>query len=141
MEKPTIEVYVRYCETDAGGHVSNTSYFLYLEEARTKFFETIGFGLGKRQDMNFIVAQTGCDFIAQAYAAQNLSVTTTISKIGTKSFTMKHEILDTETGAVIARGGTVIVCFNFETQQTIEITPALRSALEKYVVTSSVLHA
>ncbi len=70
MEKPTIEVYVRYCETDAGGHVSNTSYFLYLEEARTKFFETIGFGLGKRQDMNFIVAQTGCDFIAQAYAAQ-----------------------------------------------------------------------
>lgn len=140
MEKPTIEVYVRYCETDAGGHVSNTSYFLYLEEARTKFFETIGFGLGKRHDVNFIVARTECDFVAQAYAAQRLSVTTVISNIGTKSFTMKHEILDTETGAVIAKGGTVTVCFDFDTQQSIKVTPALRSALEKYVDSSCTLN-
>ncbi len=52
-----IDIYVRFCETDAGGHVNNTSYFFYFEEARTKFFETIGLGPSKRT-IHFIVAQT-----------------------------------------------------------------------------------
>lgn len=30
-------VKVRFCETDALGHISNISYFIYLEEARTDF--------------------------------------------------------------------------------------------------------
>jgi acyl-CoA thioester hydrolase len=34
-----VPVRVRFCETDMAGHVNNTSYFIYLEEARGKFFE------------------------------------------------------------------------------------------------------
>lgn len=33
------QVKVRFCETDALGHINNTSYFIYLEEARIAFFE------------------------------------------------------------------------------------------------------
>ena len=126
----TVDIYVRYCETDAGGHVSNTSYFLYFEEGRTKFFESIGFG-PKRRSIHFIVAQTECDFRAQAYAGQNLTVTTNVSRIGTKSYTMAHEITNKETGDLIATGGAVIVCYNFETEQSEEIPNNLRAILEE----------
>lgn len=37
-----LKVNVRFSETDALGHINNTSYFIYLEEARMKFFEALG---------------------------------------------------------------------------------------------------
>jgi acyl-CoA thioester hydrolase len=126
----TVDIYVRYCETDAGGHVSNTSYFLYFEEARTKFFGEIGYGPNKRS-IHFIVAQTECDFRAQAYAAQILTVTTKVSAIGTKSYTIAHEITDAKTGELIATGSAVIVCYNFETEQSEAIPDNLRAILEE----------
>ena len=130
---PEVDIYVRYCETDAGGHVSNTSYFLYFEEARTKFFGTIGFGLKDKKNFNFIVAHLSCNFIAQSYASQILSVTTSVSNIGTKSYTLVHEIKDANTGALIANGSAVIVCYNFQEQHSIEIPTDLRTTLEKYL--------
>ena len=130
---PEVDIYVRYCETDAGGHVSNTSYFLYFEEARTKFFGTIGFGLKNKKNFNFIVAHLSCNFIAQSYASQILSVTTSVSNIGTKSYTLVHEIKDANTGALIANGSAVIVCYNFQEQHSIEIPTDLRKTLEKYL--------
>lgn len=130
---PEVDIYVRYCETDAGGHVSNTSYFLYFEEARTKFFGTIGFGLKDRKNFNFIVARIECNFIAQSYASQILSVTTSVSRIGTKSYTLVHEIKDANTGALVANGSAVIVCYNFQEQHSIEIPTDLRTTLEEYL--------
>ena len=130
-----IDVYVRFCETDAAGHVNNTSYFIYLEEARTKFFEAIGFGKNNRRlYLDFIIASTQCDFLAQSYAGQTLTVSTMVSKAGTKSFTINHEIKSAETGVVVAVGSAVIVCFNFQTQETMSIPDELRSVLEKCVV-------
>lgn len=50
-----IEVYVRFSETDSSGHVNNTSYFLYLEEARAKFFFEIGWDKDKPfSESNFV---------------------------------------------------------------------------------------
>ncbi|MEW9668031.1 acyl-CoA thioesterase [Ammoniphilus sp. 3BR4] len=130
---PEIDVYVRFCETDAAGHVSNTSYFLYLEEARTKFFEAIGFGRDnrKRLNLNFIIASTQCNFLAQAYAYQTLTLTTTVSRIGTKSFTMEHIIKTADSNLIVATGSAVVVCFNFHKQQSELIPSELRSVLEQ----------
>lgn len=131
---PDIEVYVRYCETDASGHVNNVSYFIYLEEARTRFFETIGLSKEKRGNVHFVVASAKCDFIAQAYDSQTLTVSTRLSRIGTKSFTLEHKIKETKTNRLIASGSAVIVCFNFQTQQSVTIPHPFREALEKVLV-------
>jgi len=136
VKVPEIDIYVRYCETDASGHVSNISYFIYLEEARTKFFNEIGFSKEKRGDISFVVASAKCDFIAQAYSFQTLTVTTRVSRIGTKSFTLEHTIKEAKTRKIIASGSVVIVCFNFQTQRAENIPPSLRAALEKVMVNS-----
>lgn len=136
MEKiPDINVYVRFCETDAGGHVSNTSYFIYMEEARSKFFQAIGFtGKDKRGNIDFIVASTSCDFLVQAYAGQTLAIATKVERIGSKSFELAHEILNNETDSRIASGRATIVCFDYQKQQTEKVPPVLREMLEGFLM-------
>ncbi|WP_052158983.1 thioesterase family protein, partial [Halobacillus sp. BBL2006] len=96
-----VPVRVRFCETDMAGHVNNTSYFIYLEEARGKFFEDVipnhsnSFG-------RFIIASTKCDFVSQAYFGQSLIISSWVSTIGNKSFRFGHSIRAEETGEVIA---------------------------------------
>ncbi|MGD7044403.1 acyl-CoA thioesterase [Jeotgalibacillus proteolyticus] len=122
------EVTVRFCETDALGHVNNTSYFIYLEEARIHFFSSLGYPMDVKR-WNFILASTKCDFINQGYFNQVLTITTSISRIGTKSFELDHQILCAQTGEQIAKGNAVIVYFDFESQSSASIPEELKNKL------------
>ncbi|MCQ6267336.1 acyl-CoA thioesterase [Fictibacillus sp. WQ 8-8] len=128
-----IELTVRFCETDALGHINNTSYFIYLEEARVRCFETLGLEMNTNE-WSFILASTKCDFMAQGYFNERLVVRTGVSKIGTKSFTLEHDIYKAETKELVARGNAVIVYFDFKTQQTAHIPEFLRDALKENLV-------
>jgi acyl-CoA thioester hydrolase len=127
-----IEIYVRFCETDVAGHINNTSYFIYFEEARTKFFDLLQ--VKTNEDLSIILASAKCDFMKQGYANEILSLTTSVTKIGSKSYEMEHVVKRKETGEVLAVGISVAVCFNYKTQQSIVIPPELRSKLEEYLV-------
>lgn len=128
-----ITVKVRCAETDALGHVNNTSYFIYIEEARVEFFAKLGFKMDTNE-WRFILASTKCDFASQAYFGQELVVETTVNRIGTKSFGLNHDILDKETGKLIAKGTETVVHFNFNEQKSEPLSESLRNKLEQYVV-------
>ncbi|MFB5166015.1 acyl-CoA thioesterase [Geobacillus sp. NFOSA3] len=136
MATHTTTVNIRFCETDALGHVSNTSYFIYLEEARIRMFEELGYG-SDIKEWRFILASTKCDFINQAFFGQRLKIETNVSKIGNKSFQLVHRILDEKTGTLIALGESTVVYFNFETQKSEPIPDDLRKQLEQYTVPES----
>ncbi len=124
-------VRTRFCETDALGHINNTSYFIYLEEARIEFFDLLGANM-ETQRWQFILASTKCDFMAQGYFKQNLVIQTWVSRVGTKSFTLNHKIKDTQTGKVIALGEAIVVYFNFDTQQSEPVPTELKEQLLEY---------
>lgn len=123
------QVTVRFCETDALGHINNTSYFIYLEEARIQFFESLGYSMNTRE-WNFIVASTKCDFVNQGYFNQILTIKTYVTKIGTKSFEINHEIICSKTGQLIAKGNAIIVFFDFKEQKSQVIPDLLREGLK-----------
>jgi len=129
-----IEVYVRFCETDAVGHVNNTSYFLYFEEARTKFFSEIC--PERDASFSFILASVTCDYLSQAYASQILKLSTVVKNVGTKSFTLLHTLKEVDTGVDIAECISVTVCFNYSDQGTIPIPKNVRKRLEEYLIAS-----
>ncbi|SFB22368.1 acyl-CoA thioester hydrolase [Lentibacillus halodurans] len=132
MASHEINVYVRFAETDAAGHVNNVSYFLYFEEARTKLFQEI---CPERGDsLNFILASISCDYVSQAYPGQRLKLLTDVEKVGGKSFTVSHTMINLETAMTVARSQAVTVCFNYEEQKTINIPHEVRSRLENYLV-------
>ncbi|MCM3571340.1 thioesterase family protein [Neobacillus mesonae] len=130
-----IQVTVRFSETDALGHVNNTSYFIYLEEARIRFFESLGFGLDSK-NWNYVLVSAKCDFVSQAYFNQKLLIKTYVSKIGTKSFQLGHDIISNETKELVARGNVVMVYFNFEQQKSEPLPDLLKNALQNFLVHS-----
>lgn len=129
------DVYVRFCETDSGGHVNNASYFFYFEEARTRFFKSL---LEQEDQINFILARAECDYVAQAFAAQTLTVKSSITHIGTKSFTIVHEIYEKSSQKLIAKARAIIVCFDFRQQKSVPISDELRAELTQYIHVDSV---
>lgn len=130
-----IEVTVRFGETDALGHINNTSYFIYLEEARIRFIESLGLGMDTRS-WNFILASTKCDFVSQGYFNQQLYIKTYVSRIGTKSFQLEHEIVSAKTGDIIAKGNAIMVYFNFDQQASEPLPVWLTEKLKKSLVHS-----
>jgi acyl-CoA thioester hydrolase len=132
MATHSMTVNIRFCETDALGHVSNTSYFIYLEEARIRMFEELGYG-SDIKDWRFIVASAKCDFVNQAFFGQRLKIETNVAKIGNKSFQLVHRILEEKSGTLIALGESTIVYFNFQTQKSEPVPDDLRKKLERYL--------
>lgn len=130
-----IQVQVRFGETDALGHINNTSYFIYLEEARIRFFESLGYNMDT-QDWKFILASAKCDFIRQGYFNQILAIKTYITKIGTKSFHVEHDIIDVNTEDLIARGNAIMVYFDFEKQTSEKLSEELIEGLNQHFVHS-----
>lgn len=128
-----MKVNVRFCETDALGHINNTSYFIYLEEARLKFFESLGLSTDVH-GWNFLLASAKCDFIAQGYFNQLLTIRTYLTKVGTKSCEMSHEIVCSQTGEMIAKGTAVLVCFNFSEQKSEVIPDVIRETMMSHLV-------
>jgi len=127
------EIKVRFAETDALGHVNNTNFFVYMEVARIEFFEKLDTSMSINK-WPFIVASAKCDFIEQTFFNQTLIIETTLSRIGSKSFTLTHRMKDKETGKTVAKGEVVIVHFNFEAQQSEVIPPKMREVLEQYLI-------
>ena len=125
-------VTVRFSETDLLCHVNNTSYFIYLEEARLHFLKEMEQEL-KVRDWTFILASTKCDFLSQAYFDQVLKIETNVSKVGTKSFQLEHSISCKQTGIPIAKGYAVLVQFNFDKQESEPIPELLKAKLKSLV--------
>lgn len=125
-------IYVRFCETDALGHTNNTSYFFYFEESRMKFLNAVA-PKADNTDVQFVVARITCDYIQQSYAGDTLTARTTVEKVGSKSFTLRQEVLN-EQQQLIAGGECIIVCFNQQSQQSVVIPDDLRAQLEQHIV-------
>lgn len=121
----TIEMKVRFSETDMLGHVNNASYFVYLEEARTEFLRDMLLNSKKY----FVVVSLKCDFIRQAYFDQRLIIHTSVVDVGNTSFILVHEIKDKESGELIAEGQSVVVHYNPGKQKSEPLTEDMRKWL------------
>ena len=128
-----ITITVRFGETDALGHVNNASYFTYLEEARIRFFESLGYNIDG-DSWNFILASTKLDFVNQGFFNQVLTIKTYVSKVGNKSFELGHVISRSEDGELIAQGNAVMGFYDFGLQRSIQIPERFRDGLSKHLV-------
>ncbi|MBM7570851.1 acyl-CoA thioesterase [Aquibacillus albus] len=121
---------VRFYETDGLGHVSNISFYIYLEEARIDFLRKLGVSMDIA-DWSYIVASTACDYKQQAYFDETLITKTQVNKIGNSSFELIHRI-ENDRG-LIALGKAVMVHFDFKSQQSIRIPEDVRKKLQEYI--------
>ncbi|OIK12926.1 thioesterase family protein [Bacillus sp. MUM 13] len=79
---------VRFSETDMFGHLNNTVPFTYFEEARIEYFKSLGFMQEWVKDGSEaipVVADLQCDFLAQIFFNDELTVHVKAERIGNSS--------------------------------------------------------
>ena len=128
MFKVTIEP--RYSETDALGHINNTVLPIWFEFARNDMFELVHPAM-THHDWPLILAKIDVSFIQQIYFGKPVEVTTGISKLGGKSFTLHHQAF--QNNQLVAEGHAVLVWFDHQ-QQTSNLLPdETRALLEEHL--------
>ncbi len=104
-----IQMPLRWGDMDAMGHVNNTVYFRYLEQARIAWFEALGcppdpVGVGP------VIINAHCTFLKQLRYPGDIEVTTFVGDFGRSSFQTLHEIHRVDAPEVIsAEGGSKVV--------------------------------
>lgn len=124
----TVSIGVSFRDLDALGHVNNAVYLTYMEQAR------IGYGLqligGKDvADLAFILAEATVSYLRPAHYGDQLEVGVRVGGIGTKSFVMDYGIQRRSDGELIARGRTVQVWYNYQSQRSQPVPDSFRAAV------------
>lgn len=106
----SVEVQVRFSETDMFGHVNNTVVFTYLEHARIEYLKSIG--LMSKEGNIPVVADLQCDYVRQMYFDQKIKVYVKIAHVGGSSVDIhymgkneKDEIVFTARGTIVQING------------------------------------
>ncbi len=123
---------VNWGDMDAFGHVNNARYFTWFESCRTAYFLRLGLKMDRPSSLGPIVARLSCDYIAPVLFPANLTCGVRVVKIGNTSFTMAYGLWHTENpGPLCARGESVVVLLDYETNQKIRVPDDIRRAIDE----------
>jgi acyl-CoA thioester hydrolase len=126
---------LRWSDMDAFGHVNNTTFFTYLEEARVDLlFVHAGDAVARgRLSAGIVVARHEIDYKAPlVFRPEPVPVDVWVSRLGTSSFELRYQVLD-EGGPVYAEAATVLVPFDVEAGRPRRVSDEERAALEPFV--------
>ncbi|MBC7503317.1 MAG: acyl-CoA thioesterase [Herminiimonas sp.] len=112
---------IRWGDMDAMGHVNNTVYFRYFEQARIEWLSSLGFGPDADGEGPVIV-NAHCTFLKQLKFPGDIEVRTYIGKIGRSSFETVHEVVRTDDPGIIwAEGGAKVVWVNYAREKSVPL--------------------
>ncbi len=126
---------LRWSDMDAFGHVNNTTFFTYLEEARVDLlFVHAGDSVARdRLSSGIVVARHEIDYKAPlVFRPQPVPVDVWVSRLGASSFELRYQILD-DGGPVYAEAATVLVPFDVEAGRPRRVSDEERAALEPFL--------
>ena len=120
---------IRWRDVDAYGHVNNSVYLTYLEEARDEWIERALEGVSNPWD--FVLARVAVDFRRELRQEDDeVVVSVRLDRMGNSSLQVREEIR-TAAGELAAEGESVIVARDRETGRSRPLTDAERAALER----------
>ena len=120
---------VRFRDCDAMGHVNHAVYFTYFEQCRLTFWrEQTG---APSPHARVIIARAECDYRAPAHFGDELEIRLEVGEIGRSSFTLRYEITQAASAAVVAVGSTVMVAYDYTAEKSVPLPDATRELLER----------
>jgi acyl-CoA thioester hydrolase len=127
-------VEVRYGDLDPQGHVNNAKHLTYLEQARIAYLIELGLFTKDQSFMEIgvILADLHITYLAPIYFGEQIKVGVHISKLGNKSMTWEQNIVDAETGKVLAKGEVIMVTYDYKAEKTIPIPQEWREKISTF---------
>ncbi|WP_456281532.1 acyl-CoA thioesterase [Cupriavidus sp. JZ107] len=127
----TLRMPIRWGDMDAMGHVNNTVYFRYLEQARISWFESLGCNGRDENGQGPVIINAHMNFRRQLRYPGDIECRVYAGELGRSSFETRAEIRrcdDADT--VFADGGAKVVWCDYEAEKSVPLPAAIRTLLE-----------
>ena len=121
---------VRWGDQDALGHVNNTVFFRFMEQARVEWFERQGFACNPAQAQSMVIVNTSCTFLKPITYPANVRVKLYGGKPGRSSVMTRHELLDDDSGNLYATGEAKVVWIDVATGKSVSLPDSLLALLK-----------
>ena len=121
----------RFSDVDSFMHVNNIWQQSYFDMGKTEFYTKVLGITGVFDKLRIITASTHTDYFGQVRLTDDIVVTTDVSRLGNKSMTLHQRIMSGD--KVLTESSSVMVAFDFETQQTVQIPDEWRERLTPYL--------
>jgi acyl-CoA thioester hydrolase len=125
------EIAVLWGDLDALGHVNNTRYFGWLEEARLAYLRMIGVDLTLEAPQKPVLASTSVDFLRPVYWPDSVRVEGKTTRLGRTSLTMDYRVTSIGQQCVVATGSAVLVLLAPSTNRPTIIPDVMRDAIRR----------
>jgi acyl-CoA thioester hydrolase len=113
---------VRFRDLDSLAHMNNAVYATFLEQARIAFLSQYDAHVE-----NMILARLEIDFRSPAELGETIEIAVTPTRVGTKSFDLEYVMRAGE--RVVAEAKTVLVAYDYDRAETVEIPEAWKERL------------
>lgn len=121
--KHSIKIQIRFSDIDKINHVNNAVYLNYFETSRVNYFDTVFNGRNNWNKQGFVLARNEINHIIPIHLEDDIYCLTKVTKLGTKSLTLKNAVLKKVNNRYIecANGIGILVAMNYETRESIEL--------------------
>jgi acyl-CoA thioester hydrolase len=123
----TERIALRWGDMDAMGHVNNTVYFRYMEQARIGWFEALLPQGEAWTSTGIVIVSASCNFRKPINYPGTVEVKLSVGAPGGSSVPTFYELLIGE--ALYADGAAVVVFIDMQTQKPVRIPERIRSLL------------
>ena len=119
----SLDLQIRFGDTDALGHVNNAVYASYAELGRIDYIARVGLPA-----TGFILARLAMDFRRQVKLGERCRITTELARVGNTSMTMRQVMYAEE--EVACEYEAVVVWFDYTTNLPVPIPAEYRKLME-----------
>lgn len=124
---------IRYGDLDPQGHLNNSRYLTFMEQARINYIKHLGlWNGGSFLEIGIILAEINIKFLASIQFGQPVRVGVRVTRLGNKSLDMHYCIEDAQSGAELATGTSVLVAYDYPADRSIPIPDRWRDVIKKY---------
>ena len=124
----------RFSDVDSFMHVNNIWQQSYFDMGKTEFYTKVLGITGVFDKLRIITASTHTDYLGQVRLTDDIVVATDVSRLGNKSMTLHQRIMLGD--KCLTESSSVMVAFDFETQQTVPMPQEWRDRLTPYLIES-----
>lgn len=121
----------RFSDVDSFMHVNNIWQQSYFDMGKTDFYTKVLGITGVFDKLRIITASTHTDYLGQVRLTDDIVVKTDVSRIGNKSMTLHQCIMLGD--KILTESSSVMVAFDFETQQTVQMPEEWKLKLSAYL--------
>jgi acyl-CoA thioester hydrolase len=138
----SVEIDVRFADTDAMGHVNNAVYLTYCEMARIRYWTDVTgepIAPGHEGAESLILAEARITYRAPVFHGERVTVETRATRLGRSSFVLEHRLtahLPDGAPRLVATSESVMVRYDYATERPTPLGAAFVATIERFEGTS-----